>query len=731
MDSNDVFSRNMKTKEEVEVQNPQDLMVGLKKEKEEVKKVIEDVENFDSYEEITEQTKEDLKKRDITTLFPIQSACFKDIYENNDVIARDLTGSGKTLAFCLPLVERYRELGYFKASKSYVRNLFAIILTPTRELAIQVADELKKLQHKEHEYKVLTVYGGVPIESQTKELRYGVEFFVGTCGRVLDHIERGNIDFSNLKTVVLDEADQMLNMGFQEDIETIMSKVNGEVKEKPQFLLFSATIPDWLKGVAKQYLTKDYKTIDLVKNLKNKTASNVKHLALSCPYQNKISVLADVLRCYGGLKGKSIVFVQTKVEANSIILSEKMRNNAEVLHGDIAQNQREVTLKRFREGKFNVLVATDVASRGLDIPNVDLVIQLEPPKEIESYIHRSGRTARAGKEGICITFYSGREYNTIQEIEYAAGIRFKKITPPRNEDIIKVAAADVVENLKQVDSKILPLFEDAADSFIKEVGAREALCMALAFISETSKEHLSSRSYLTGEDGVITYILKPEREIRNVSYAYTVIQRTFSEGVASKIKGVKMLRNLAGVAFDIPEAAAEELDREFKEESCSKRGMPFTLERASDAPELESDGYNKSGGGGGGYNKKYQGGFQTQRYHKSDYQGHSDSYNDYQKPYKQNVRNAGYKEFSGKTDDRYDAKPKVAEKSDADAKSVSGISFGGKPTFFSRNKTTTDNGEKSQPDKSNFSRGDFGNNDGAKRGDRGGFRGRGRGRGGF
>lgn len=197
------------------------------------------------------------------------------------MIARDLTGSGKTLAFCLPLVERFRKLGYFKQAKTYIRNLYAIILAPTRELAIQITNELKKLMHRENEYKVITVYGGVPIDTQTKELRYGVEFFVGTCGRVLDHIERGNIDFGYLKTVILDEADQMLNLGFQEDIEKIMSSVMEKVKEKPQFLLFSATIPEWLKNVARKYLTKDYKLADLVKNLKNKTANTVNHLALN------------------------------------------------------------------------------------------------------------------------------------------------------------------------------------------------------------------------------------------------------------------------------------------------------------------------------------------------------------------------------------------------------------------------------------------------------------------
>jgi ATP-dependent RNA helicase DDX21 len=566
MDEKDVFQRNNKSKPDVVI-NTQDLMVGLKKEKEEVKKDTPKELNFDSYEEITEKTKEDLIARGIDALFPIQSSCFRVAYDNHDVIARALTGSGKTLAFCLPLVERYRKLGYFKSNKSYVRNLYAIILTPTRELAVQVANELKKLMHKEHEYKVLTVYGGVSIDNQEKELKYGVEFFVGTTGRVLDHIERGNIDFSNIKAVILDEADRMLDMGFQEDIEQIISKVKKEVEEKPQFLLFSATIPAWMKSVAAQYLSKDYKSIDLVKDCKNKTSHTVNHLAMNCPYDNKIAVLADVLRCYGGLKGKAIVFTQTKVEANNIILSERMRNNAEVLHGDIAQKQREVTLKRFKEGKFNVLVATDVAARGLDIQNVDLVIQLEPPKEIEAYIHRSGRTARAGKDGIAITFYSGREYNTIQDIESHAGIKFKKISPPKNEDIIKVAAADVIENLKTVDKKILPLFHDAADKLIEELGARDALCMALALISDTSKSHLSTKSLLSGEDGQVAYILKSEREIGTVSYGYKIIQRNFSEEIAAKVKGVKLLRNGEGIAFDLEESLSEQFDNEFKQEA--------------------------------------------------------------------------------------------------------------------------------------------------------------------
>ena len=177
--------------------------------------------------------------------------------------------------------------------------------------------------------------------------------------------------------------------------------------------------------------------------------------------------------CYGGFHGKTIVFAQTKADANQVILSDRVKIDAEVLHGDIAQSQREVTLKRksavsqiiagFKESKFKVLVATDVASRGLDIPNVDLVIQLEPPKEVETYIHRSGRTARAGKAGTCITFYSKKQQSLLSQIEDRAGVRLKKIGAPQPEDIIRASSRDVLTSLNKVEDGVLPLFVEAAD----------------------------------------------------------------------------------------------------------------------------------------------------------------------------------------------------------------------------------------------------------------------------
>jgi len=326
---------------------------------------------------------------------------------------------------------------------------------------------MAKLKHYENEFKIVTVYGGVNIEDQIRQLKQGVDIFVGTTGRVLDHISRGNIDFSGLKTIVLDEADQMLKLGFKEDVDKILKNVQAVCDQKAlQMCLFSATIPSWVKSIARSYMKRGFMVVDLAVDLKNKTAKQVQHLAIECPYQNRMSALADTLIVYGN-NAKTIVFTQTKQDANSLILSDKIKQDVEVMHGDIAQNQREVTLKRFKEGKFKVLVATDVASRGIDIKDVDLVIQIEPPKDTETYIHRSGRTARAGKSGTCITFYTKKTYEFVQRIEEQAGIKLKRIGVPQAEQVIKASSRGILNNLTDVNEDVLHLFEDLAKDLIE------------------------------------------------------------------------------------------------------------------------------------------------------------------------------------------------------------------------------------------------------------------------
>jgi ATP-dependent RNA helicase DDX21 len=344
------------------------------------------------------------------------------------------------------------------------------------------------LRHHDTEYNVITVYGGTSISEQTYQLRRGVDVFVGTTGRVLDHMERGNLNFKSVQCLILDEADTMLNMGFKEDIDKILAKVTAEVSKPPQFLLFSATVPAWVRSLANTYLRPNWKTIDLAKNLKDKTQKNIKHISINCPFHNRMQTLADILLIYGGL-GQTIVFCSTKAEANSLLTSEKITLDIEVMHGDIAQKQREVTLKRFKEQKFSVLVATDVASRGLDIPNVDLVIQVEPPKDTESYIHRAGRTARAGKTGTCITFWTMRQKFEIQRIQRAAGIDFETIGIPQPSDVIKATSKNAIKQLQSVNPSLLNLFESTADELTAQCGGdtRTALLKALAFISGCHK----------------------------------------------------------------------------------------------------------------------------------------------------------------------------------------------------------------------------------------------------
>lgn len=383
-----------------------------------------------------------------------------------------------------------------------------------------------------------------------------------------------------------------------------MDKVLSTVKIQPQFLLFSATIPAWVKEVAQQYLDPKYKFIDLCKDLKNKTSQTVAHLCINVPHRQRISTLADVLLCYGGLHSKTIVFCQTKADANAVILDEKVKDQVEVLHGDIAQNQREVTLRRFREGKFRTLVATDVAARGLDISNVDLVIQMEPPKDTESYIHRSGRTARAGKGGTCITFFNQKTSHLIGQIESRAGIRFKTVGVPQPKDIIEHSCADVVRALKSVDPGALPGFAKAADELIAEVGATEAVSMALAYISGQTKK-LKVRSAVTGEEGKETIKMNCGTEVRSSSYALNQLDRITTPRVLDMLENVKLLADRSGVVFDLPTLEAARLMESYNTQKV-RAGIKFALEQVQELPPVahqRGDGDfrrgNKSSGGSG------------------------------------------------------------------------------------------------------------------------------------
>lgn len=252
----------------------------------------------------------------------------------------------------------------------------------------------------------------------------------------------------------------MLDIGFQEAIEKIVNYVvkNSTLKEKMQFLLFSATIPEWVRQIADHFLSPEAKTIDLIKNSEMKTSVGVEHLALCIPTtQQLVETISDIVTVYGGTHSRTIIFTETKQEANDVMLKGNLKTEAQVLHGDIPQKQREITFQGFRDGGFKCLIATNVAARGLDIPRVDLIVQLGVPKDVDTYIHRSGRTARAGKSGVCITIYTRRQQMLLDRVERFAKIKFKKIGVPQPDEIVFVSSCLTFRLLPEILAVLLPM----------------------------------------------------------------------------------------------------------------------------------------------------------------------------------------------------------------------------------------------------------------------------------
>jgi ATP-dependent RNA helicase DDX21 len=312
--------------------------------------------------------------------------------------------------------------------------------------------------------------------------------------------------------------------------------------------------------------------------------------------------------CYGGTFGKTIVFTPTKHDANDLYLSEKLKD-IEVLHGDIPQAQREITFKGFKEGRFHILVATDVASRGLDIPDVDLIVQCEPPKDVESYIHRSGRTARAGKGGTVITFYSKKHIQSLNMIEQKAGIKFIKVGAPQPEDIIKASSKFIVEGLKKVSDEALPLFQETAEMLKKEFGESKALLLTLAYISGNLTK-IKGRSLLSGTENFITYQIDTEKEFRTVSYVWGILKRILPDEKAEEIQQMRCFKNNMGAAFDLPDKLQVQFEKALEEEKARCKFITYQVKKATQLPDLKEFepmwSNNERGRGYGSYQDRGQ-----------------------------------------------------------------------------------------------------------------------------
>lgn len=381
----------------------------------------------------------------------IQEQTIPLLLAGQDVVAQAPTGTGKTAAYGLPIIERLNE-GEFRPQ--------ALVVVPTRELAIQVAEALHQLG-KYREAVTLPIYGGAPYDRQLRALKRGVQVVIGTPGRLLDHLNRGTLNLEGVRTIVLDEADEMLDMGFIEDIEAILASVPDE----RQVALFSATIPARIATLAKQYLRQPAQVRVAAREA---IAPRVRQVYYEVAAQAKPEALARILDLEE--PESAIIFVRTRRDADQ--LAEQLSGMgyiAQAIHGDISQAQRERTLERFRAGHTQLLVATDVAARGLDIPTVSHIINYDLPLEAESYVHRIGRTGRAGATGEALTLVTPHERRLLQMIERAIHRRLERLRLPTAADVaVRRRAAFREDVLQMLDAgqldPFLKLVEDLADT---------------------------------------------------------------------------------------------------------------------------------------------------------------------------------------------------------------------------------------------------------------------------
>lgn len=349
---------------------------------------------------------------------PIQAAAFPELMLGRDLVGQAQTGTGKTAAFALPLLERLQK----DASKPQ-----ALVLAPTRELAMQVAESFKAYSAGHPHLNVLAIYGGSDFRSQIHALKRGVDVVVGTPGRVMDHMRQGTLDTSGLRSLVLDEADEMLRMGFIDDVEWILD----QLPEERQVVLFSATMPSEIRRLSKRYLREP---AEITIKTKDKEARRIRQRCITLQNSHKLEALNRVLEAVTG-EGV-IIFARTK--AITLNVSESLEaagHDVAVLNGDVPQNQRERTVERLRKGTVNILVATDVAARGLDVDRIGLVINYDMPFDSEAYVHRIGRTGRAGRSGEAILFVTPRERRFVNNLERAVGQEIEPMAIPSNAEI--------------------------------------------------------------------------------------------------------------------------------------------------------------------------------------------------------------------------------------------------------------------------------------------------------
>ncbi len=425
---------------------------------------------------LSDETLKALHQKGFEEPSPIQQLCIPPLLEGGkDVIGQAQTGTGKTAAFSLPIIEQL-ETG--------TRKVGAIILAPTRELVIQVAEEINSLKGKRR-LTVFPVYGGVDITRQIKKLKEGIDIVVGTPGRVQDLINRKKLILSDLKFFILDEADEMLNMGFLEDIENILKHTN----EDKRMLFFSATMPNEILNIAKTYM-RNYEVLAIKKT--ELTTDLTEQIYFEVSRDDKFEALSRVIDIENDFYG--IIFGKTKNEVDAVTKHLIDRGyDADCIHGDISQAQRERVLSKFKGKRINILVATDVAARGIDINNLTHVINYSIPQDPESYVHRIGRTGRAGNEGTAITFVTPSEYRKLLYIQKIAKTEIKRQKVPKINEILQRKELAIAEDIETIlDAGNHNEYLTLAEKIMGEKDPKEVLA---ALLKKSFGEMLDASNY--------------------------------------------------------------------------------------------------------------------------------------------------------------------------------------------------------------------------------------------
>jgi ATP-dependent RNA helicase DeaD len=501
---------------------------------------------------------------------PIQALAIPLIQAGRDVTAQAQTGTGKTAAFGIPVIEK------IEPTKRCVQ---ALVLCPTRELCMQIAEEFSSLLAHLPRITVLPVYGGQPIERQLKALHAGVHIVIGTPGRIMDHLDRRTLQLGDVKTVVLDEADQMLDMGFRDDIELILKKV----PQERQTLLFSATLPQPIIDISKRFQNKpEFVRVQYAEL----TVPQIEQSYIEVKEREKLDVLCRLIDLED--PQLAIIFCNTKRRAEE--LSGKVRARgyrADELHGDMKQSQRDRVMSGFRKGAIDILIATDVAARGIDVDDVDLVINFDVPQDVEYYVHRIGRTGRAGKSGKAVTFVSPRDFTKLHEIQKYAKVQIARMPVPSQSDVAETRIRAMLEKVREAVKaggleSYIRIIEEESEEDHSSIEIAAALLKIQMEVSTTGGQEEKRREDMdfadTGaEVGMVRFFLAVGR-MHKVAPKDIVGAIAGETGIPGKAIGA--IRILDSYSFvEVPKEHATEVYTIMKERTI--RNQPTGIEPAS------------------------------------------------------------------------------------------------------------------------------------------------------